>query len=143
MRMRRPRAGRLPRARLSRVRRPLLPDLRDPPRVGDLLPPLRQPPARDDHDPRGQPVRPLLRRREPPAVGAPRHQSQRLGTAQPKPAGASPGGFVRSGTAPNTRGATAPAPKPTSERSASAAPRYAGSTASVRAVESTGAAAGA
>ena len=41
----------------------LLPDLRDPPRVGDLLPPLRQPPARDDHDPRGQPVRPLLRRR--------------------------------------------------------------------------------
>src|SRR5438034_3152528 len=58
--------------------------------------------------------------------------------AQPHVVGNGPGAFVRSRIRPNTIGATAPAPKPRKERSASAAPRCAEPTASVRAVESTG-----
>src|SRR5881398_3023227 len=62
----------------------------------------------------------------------------RLTNAQPHVVGNGPGAFVRSRIRPNTIGATAPAPKPRKERSASAAPRWAEPTASVRAVESTG-----
>src|SRR5256884_7131148 len=58
--------------------------------------------------------------------------------AQPHVVGNGPGAFDRSRIRPNTIGATAPAPKPRKERSASAAPRCAGPTVSVRAVESTG-----
>src|SRR5439155_20956195 len=62
----------------------------------------------------------------------------RATNAQPQRVGNGPGAFVRSRIRPNTIGATAPAPKPRNERSASAAPRCAGLTASVSAVESTG-----
>src|SRR5947209_8228774 len=62
----------------------------------------------------------------------------RTTNAQPQVVGNGPGAFDRSRIRPNTIGATAPAPKPRKERSASAAPRCAGPTVSVSAVESTG-----
>src|SRR3989442_11014231 len=69
---------------------------------------------------------------------AARPPTPRVTNAQPHVVGDGPGAFVRSRIRPNTIGATAPAPKPRKERSASAAPRCAGLTASVSAVESTG-----
>src|SRR5262245_15061998 len=57
---------------------------------------------------------------------------------QPQVDGGRPGVLTASRTRPKTSGAIAPAPKPRSERSASAEPRYGAPTASVSAVESTG-----
>src|SRR5207247_682635 len=72
---------------------------------------------------------------QPAATRPPR---PRATNAQPHVVGDGPGAFVRSRIRPKTIGATAPAPKPRKERSARAAPRCAGLTASVSAVESTG-----
>src|SRR5437667_11930551 len=66
----------------------------------------------------------------------------RTTNAQPQVVGNGPGAFDRSRIRPNTIGATAPAPKPRKERSASAAPRCAGTAGAVRAGEGSGEAAG-
>src|SRR5439155_1086321 len=68
----------------------------------------------------------------------PRPPAPRATNARPHVVGDGRGAFVRSRIRPKTTGATAPAPKPRKERSARAAPRCAGLTASVSAVESTG-----